>query len=151
MSDPAETLELERFFPYRIARLASDVSNRLAAVYGQRAGLSPSEWRVIAHLAASARISVRDIHERADLDKAKISRAVSRLEALGLVAKTVNRADRRLVELALTRKGHRVYREIVPLARAFEESLLSALGAAERETLERAIDALSDRLNDRGR
>jgi len=147
MSDPRDTLELERFFPYRITHLATLVSRSLAKVYGARFGLAPAEWRVLAHLARSEEVSVREIHLAAELDKAKISRAVARLEAMGAVSKTPNRTDRRLVALSLTEKGRRLYEEIVPLALAFEDELLSSLSPTERRALDRIIGDLSERLS----
>jgi DNA-binding MarR family transcriptional regulator len=146
MADRTDILDLERFFPYRVSLLASRVSKRLSAVYRDRFGLAPAEWRVVAHLAAESRVSVRDIHEVANLDKAKISRAVARLEALGIVRKSENRRDRRLVELTLTAKGRRMYAEIVPLARAFEDELLASLSLGDRSALDRALASLARQL-----
>jgi len=144
---PLDKLDLAAFLPYRIAVLASRISRRLARVYERRFGISVAEWRVIAHLAHGERVSVRDIHERVSLDKPRVSRAVARLQAAGLVAKSPGRSDQRLVEISLTRKGWRLYGEIVPLARAYEEELLSALSAAERGALDRALEKLHLRLD----
>ena len=50
-------------------------------------------------------ISVREVHARVDMDKSKVTRAAERLEAAGLIEKTGNPADRRLVTLALSARG----------------------------------------------
>ena len=65
-------------------------------------GLSRSEWRVVAHLSQQSAVSVREIATQADLDKSKVSRAVSRLEGMGYITKESSCADRRLVVLVLT-------------------------------------------------
>jgi len=44
-------LELDKFLPYLVNKLASRLSDELAAVYQQRFGITIPEWRVIAHLA----------------------------------------------------------------------------------------------------
>lgn len=142
MSDRTTTLELEAFFPYRVAVLAAEVSRGLAAVYRERFGVQPAEWRILAHLAQSAGGSVREIHEHANLDKAKVSRAVERLVGRGLVEKSPNPADRRLVRVVLTRAGRSLYRRIVPHARAFERDLLSSLSRSDRAALDRIIEKL---------
>ncbi len=142
MPEADRPLVLERFFPYRVAVLAADVSKELSAVYRDRFGIRPAEWRVLAHLAAAGTGSVREIHRHANLDKAKVSRAVDRLAALGHVSKRPDTHDRRLVALRLTRKGRSVYERIVPHARAFEASLLGTLTKTERAVLDRAIDKL---------
>jgi DNA-binding MarR family transcriptional regulator len=144
---PGDKLDLAAFLPYRLAVLASRVSRRLSMVYQERFGISIAEWRVIAHLAHGERVSVRDIHDCVNLDKPRVSRAVMRLEAAGIVAKSASKADQRLVEISLTAKGWRLYGEIVSLARDYEQDLLSVLSAAERKSLERAFEKLHARLD----
>jgi DNA-binding MarR family transcriptional regulator len=124
-------LSLDGFLPYLLNVLASRVSSELATVYGERFNISIPEWRVIAHLAQNEKVSVREVHERVDMDKAKVSRAAFRLESLGLVEKRESTVDRRLVELSLTRKGRRLFAEIAPLALDYEAHLLGTLSPDE--------------------
>ena len=135
-------LELDRFIPYLVNRLASRLSDELAGVYAARFGISIPEWRVIAHLSQHRNVSVREIHERAAMDKSKVSRATARLESIGLVEKKVNGADRRLVELRLTRKGRQVFEQIEPLALAYERDVLSVLSPEEARVFRGLIDKL---------
>ncbi len=145
---PPPLLDLDDFLPYLMSVLAGRLSRGLAEVYGARFGISLPEWRVIAHLAQNRNVSVREIHERVDMDKSKVSRAAARLEATGLIEKSVNSDDRRLVELRLTRKGRRLFAEIAPLALAYEREALAALTPAQRSTFRAAIGKLLGR--DRG-
>ena len=140
-SDPT-ALDLDRFLPYLVNVLASRLSRELAAIYEARFGISIPEWRLIAHLAQNGDISVREIHERVDMDKAKISRAAAQLETLGLIEKEINEGDRRLVSLRLTRKGRALFARIEPLALAYEREALSALSLSEQAGLRAAIDKL---------
>jgi len=126
-SDPA--FVLDDFLPYQLAVLAGRVSREYAALYSERFGISVPEWRVVAHLSQSGAVSVREIHERVDMDKSKVSRAASRLESVGYITKRPHPHDRRLVELALTEKGRAMIEEIAPLAEEFEASVLDRLGA----------------------
>ncbi|HEX7388593.1 MAG TPA: MarR family winged helix-turn-helix transcriptional regulator [Acidiphilium sp.] len=135
-------LELDRFTPYLVNRLASRLSDELAEVYAARFGISIPEWRVIAHLSQHRNISVREIHALTAMDKSKVSRAVARLDSAGLVEKKVSGVDRRLVELRLTRKGRQMFEQIDPLALAYERDALSALSPDE----ERQFRALVDKL-----
>ncbi|HMO06670.1 MAG TPA: MarR family winged helix-turn-helix transcriptional regulator [Paracoccaceae bacterium] len=132
--------DLSSFLPYRLAVLAERVSRRLAEDYGRSHGLSVAEWRVLAHLARSGSVSVRDIHARAALEKPRVSRAVARLEAAGLVAKAAGAGDGRLVAISLTGKGARVLAEILPSALAVEERLRAAVGPDDMAALLRAMD-----------
>jgi DNA-binding MarR family transcriptional regulator len=136
------TLDLDRFLPYLVNVLASRLSRELASAYEKRFGISIPEWRVIAHLSQNRNVSVREIHERVDMDKAKVSRAAARLEGAGIVEKKVNGADRRLVELQLTKKGRKMFAEIEPLALAYEQDQLSRLSRKEQASLRAIVDKL---------
>jgi len=131
--DAPPTLDLTKFLPYLVNVLASGVSNRLAAAYQARFGITIPEWRVIAHLAQYEKVSVREIFLRVDMDKSKVSRAAARLETAGLVENRVSGADRRLVELSLTRKGRKLFETIAPLALEYEREFLAVLSEAEQQ------------------
>ncbi len=120
--------DLEAFLPYQLAVLSSRLSREFAALYQQKFGISMPEWRVVAHLSQAGSVSVREIHRRVDMDKSKVSRAAARLERAGYITKKLNPEDRRLVELALTPKGRAMIAEITPLALAYEQEVLEALG-----------------------
>lgn len=122
---------LERFLPYQLAVAASRTSREFAALYRERFGIGIAEWRVVAHLSQAGRVSIREIFDRVDMDKSRVSRAAARLEEAGYVSKERGRTDRRLIELALTEKGHAMMREIAPLAETFERALADRLGACE--------------------
>lgn len=140
--DPAAGFELDAFLPYRINVLARRLSLDLAHVYEGRFGISIPEWRVLAHLSGNAAVSVREIHERVDMDKVKVSRAAARLEEAGYVTKRVNASDRRLVDLALTERGQALFARIVPLALAYEAETLAVLTPAERMAFLAALEKL---------
>lgn len=122
------SFDLDDFLPYRLSVAAHQVSRRFAALYEAEAGLSLPEWRVLAHLAQSGVVSVRDIHARVSLDKSVVSRAATRLEAAGLIQKSLDDADRRLVALQLTPQGMQLMDRLGRLANSFNDELLSELG-----------------------
>lgn len=123
------TFDLDTFLPYRMAVAAERLSVDFSRNYAKAFGLSIPEWRVLVHLMQSGEISVRDIEIRAGLEKSKVSRAASRLEAAGHLSKTVNPDDRRLVRLVLTESGWALMGELVPLAIAHQKRLVARLGA----------------------
>ncbi len=141
-------LRLDLFLPYRLSALAARTSRIFGGVYQDRFGISIPEWRVIAHVAAHDALSLREVSRLTHLDKATASRAVARLEAVGILAKRVNPGDRRLVELSLTRKGRRLFKEIEPLALGFEAALLDGLPTGEADRLRQVISLLERRLDD---
>lgn len=120
--------KLDSFLPYQIAVLSTRISAGFSQTYRQPYGLTVAEWRVVAHLSQQDSVSVREIYERVDMDKPKVSRAASRLEAAGYVSKAVNASDRRLVELRLTDKGRDMIEALTPAAREYEERIMDVLG-----------------------
>ena len=120
--------DLEQFLPYRLAVAAAQTSKRFAALYEAEAGLTIPEWRVLAHLANSGPVSVRDINARVNLDKSVVSRAAARLEQAGLLLKSTDDSDHRLVALELTGEGRSLMQRLSRIADRFQADLLDELG-----------------------
>lgn len=141
----SDELRLSEFLPYQLVVLANRISRDFSRRYREEFGLSIPEWRVLAHLAqAKEPLSVREIHQRVDMDKSKISRAAARLERNGLVTKRENPQDRRLVDLELTEAGRDLYAAITPIALDFQAELLSKLPDEEGRHFRRLVRALLD-------
>lgn len=138
---------LSEFLPYKLSVLSSRVTKMLSKVYGKDHGLSTPEWRVLVHVARREKMSVREIHDSVYLEKPSVSRAVSKLEKAGLLAKSTCDADHRLVEIEITNAGLDVFNGIVPEALSFEDALLSAFSDAEREQLSNLMERLHDVLD----
>lgn len=119
---------LDDFLPYQLALLSARVSRGLAKIYTEQFGITIPEWRVLFHVFNGGPLSVREVFQRVDMDKSKVSRAASRLEKSGLISKKINPQDRRLVELTLTPAGKKLMLEIFPLAQDYEKQLLERLG-----------------------
>jgi len=132
---------LSDFLPYRLAVVASRMSGAYERRHSPDSGLSVPEWRVLAHLSQSSEVSVREIQTRVDMEKSKVSRAASRLEAQGLVAKVVNPNDRRLVSLSLTSEGKALMVRLTPIALQFQADVRALLGA-DAEQFEVSLNKL---------
>jgi DNA-binding MarR family transcriptional regulator len=134
-------LALEEFLPFRLNRLAAEVSQRLAAVYAERFDLDIPQWRVLATLSggdctAQAIVSSTRTH------KSTISRAVQQLDDRSLIERAASAADKRALVLRLTGKGKKLFRELQPLVLGYEEELLAQISAADGKALRRGIEAL---------
>lgn len=137
-------IELERFLPYRLAVLSSEVSKALSRIYARDFQLSVPEWRIIANLGRFGPLNAGDLAERSSLDKPKVTRALQKLEARGYLQRAIDVRDRRQVRLSLTRRGRSVLEEIAVLALDWERQLMSHLSAQDREALGRIVSALSE-------
>ena len=107
-------------------------------VYGwarRRFGLSRVEFVVIYSLGLMEGLSASEIAASTLFPKNTLSRAVTRLESLELVARSADEGDRRVLPLKLTRKGRLLLDEALPRFVDLEEKLLAPLTLVERETL----------------
>jgi DNA-binding MarR family transcriptional regulator len=141
-------LALETFLPYQLALAAGAVSDALAEVYRARFGLSIAEWRVIANLGRFGPLNAGDLAAHSTLDKPKVTRAVQRLKARRLLTRTLIKADRRQVCIALTTQGLTLFAAIATRARAWEHDLAAVLSPSERQVLDRALAKLTLRARD---
>lgn len=146
MSEPANgNLDLDHFLPYRLSVLSNTVSSALAGAYARRFGLTIPQWRVVAVLARSPGLSAAGVAERTAMDKVAVSRAVTGLKRSGRVRRVLAAHDRRRSVLTLTTRGLAVYRQIVPLALAYERRLLGELSPAEQAQFELLLGRLQKR------
>jgi DNA-binding MarR family transcriptional regulator len=140
-AQPGE-LALECFLPYRLSIVAQTVSEALSGQYGERFGLSVQQWRVMAVLGRFAPLSANQVSERTVMDKVAVSRAVTALLQRELVERATDSEDRRRSALRLSKKGHAIHRQIVPLALQYERRLVARLSPGERATLSLVLDKL---------
>lgn len=129
-------LDLFQFVPFRLNRLAAEVSAALAADYQERYGLDIPEWRVLATLGFRRdACSAQYISDCTRTHKSTISRAVTTLLKRKVIERVENAADRREFRLQLTRKGRTLYEELIPRLLHREQEILACLSKREREAL----------------
>ena len=138
----SDELILEKFMPYRLARLSSTVSSTIARAYDKEFGLSIPEWRVIAILGRFPGLSAVEVAEQTFLDKVAVSRAVTKLLKSGRIDREFADADRRRSILNLSEKGRGVHDRVAKLALEFEKNLLDGLDEADIESFDKVMDKL---------
>jgi DNA-binding MarR family transcriptional regulator len=122
--------------PFRLNRLAAEVSAALAGEYQQRYGLDIPEWRVLATLGfRNDACSAQYIADCTRTHKSTISRAVTALMERQLVERVENEEDRREFRLRMTRKGDALYEQLIPRLLRKEQEILSCLSAREQKDL----------------
>ena len=127
-------LDLFKFAPFRLNRLAAEVSAALSSEYQERYGLDIPEWRVLATLGfRNDACSAQYISHCTRTHKSTISRAVTALMDRRLVERVENEDDRREFRLRLTRKGKALYEALIPRLLRREQEILSCLSAKERK------------------
>lgn len=145
--------DLFQFFPFRLNRLAAEVSAALSDEYQVRYGLDIPEWRVIATLGfRDDACSAQFIAQCTRTHKSTVSRAVTALLDRALIERVENEDDRRAFELRLSAKGQALYEELIPRLLSKERDILSCLTAQERKDfaaalgkIERSLDLVQTR------
>jgi DNA-binding MarR family transcriptional regulator len=137
--------ELAGFLPYQLSVASNAVSSLIATRYRKRFGLKIPEWRIMAVLGDSGRLTQRALTAATVMDKVAVNRAVKVLEDRGLVARVPNPGDGRSHLLELTDEGRAIHAEVMPLARATELELLGGFQPEEEALLRRLLAEMRSR------
>lgn len=141
-----DVLQLETFIPYRLNRLADAVSREFSRLYKDRFGLTRPEWRLLATLGQFGTMTATAVGTHSAMHKTKVSRAVAELERRRWLARKVDGEDRRVEHLSLTKAGLDAYRDMVPVALAFQNRLMAVLPKGDQAALLSGISALETAL-----
>lgn len=120
-------------------------------------GLTYPQYAVMLALWEHDDISVTELGERLGLDSGTLTPLLKRLEALGVVSRTRDRADERIVRIAVTPAGRKLEKkaEKVPVALACaiadRAKGNAKLGAKEIAELRDALKELTETLDGVGR
>lgn len=130
--------DLGGYLPYLINRAGA----RLARGFGrelQRHGIVLQEWRVLAAVAAHGPQRLSDLAALTSIDLSTLSRLVGRMVRNGLIGRQRADGDRRELALALSARGERITRAIIPVAKRYERTALRGFTAVEEAALKRLL------------
>ncbi len=134
--------DLQGFLPFRLSRLAYEVSQRLAETYSDRFDIDIPEWRVLATLAARAPCTAQAIVASTRTHKSTISRAVNRLIENDWIERIPSNDDKREQLLQFSKAGKAKFSQLMPLVHGFENDIYSQLDKASIAQVNRSIDQL---------
>ena len=141
-------LDLLKFVPFRLNRLAAELSSALAIEYQDQHALDTPAWRVLATLGfRNDACSAQFISQCTRTHKSTVSRAVTALLHEALIERVENEADRREFRLQLTRKGRALYEELFPRLLRREEEILACLSPQERKQLSALLGKIEQSLD----
>jgi DNA-binding MarR family transcriptional regulator len=141
-------LDLFKFVPFRLNRLAAEVSQALSGEYQERYGLDIPEWRVLATLGfRNEACTAQYIAHCTRTHKSTISRAVMSLMQRHLVERVENVDDRRAFSLRMTDRGKALYEELIPRLLRKEQGIMACLSAQERKDFTRLLGKMEESLD----
>lgn len=125
------SLPVEMFLTFRVNQLSSAFERQWSRSMRDKAGVSLSEWRILAILQAGPQTFARMV-ELTEVNKALAHRSAKALSELQLIEITDTPGDGRSTTLSLTGKGRQLFRKIQPFALARQKTFLDALTSQER-------------------
>jgi len=117
-----------------------------AAAFAQH-GVHEGQQYVLRCLWRDDGLSPGEIARRLGIATPTVTRAATRMEATGLLRREPHPSDRRLVRLRLTDRGRELEKVIDEQTNQLTERALATLGAAERESLVRALHEIRRNLS----
>lgn len=106
------------------------------------AGLSSTEWRVLATLHDSEPLTISQLAREVLSKQPTVTKLVQRMAEQRWVALQADPSDQRRTLVAATPSGKRLVKPLVQQARQHEKRLLSALGATEKAALRKLLGKL---------
>jgi DNA-binding MarR family transcriptional regulator len=129
-----ETFAARDCMGYLVSRAQSLMRPQIEAVFDKQ-DLSFSQWRVLMCLRDGIANTCADISRELSHDSGSLTRLVDQLDARGLIRRTRDRKDRRVVTLALTPAGRAAIAAVLPEVVAHCNNLLEGFSAHEAKTL----------------
>jgi MarR family transcriptional regulator for hemolysin len=131
--------------------LLHDVARLLKRRFEQNArgaGLTRSQWQVLAHLAQNEGIHQGKLAELLDVEAITLGRIVDKLETLGLIERRPHPSDRRIWLLHLTPAARPKLVQLRKLGDFTRGEALAGLSEADRECLSKTLQTLKTNLTD---
>jgi len=152
-NEEATTLDempLHQFLTYRLSRVQAKLNAQASAMLRAHAGLTLSQWRILALVGAAGQTRLSDLARIAALDKGLLSRNLKTLTAEGLVDAKQDDLDQRVQHLTLSKRGQALFEKTLPRMRKRQRGLRSALTTRELDVLYKALDKLELAADHRG-
>jgi len=137
-------VQLEDMLAYKVAMLASDLSESLSKEYASYQ-LSMPQWRILGALhenSPHSALTAKDIAVATRLDKVQVSRALERLVNKDIVHRRVSDSDKRATLVSLSSEGERIYRTLLPKIVRWQNKRLENITDDEYQIFLKVIDAL---------
>ncbi|MCR8493765.1 MarR family winged helix-turn-helix transcriptional regulator [Brucella cytisi] len=122
--------------------LALRFNNPVYGLIQQQLGLLRPEFVVLWSLYLSAELTLTEVVRSSGFPKNTLSRAVNKLDTLGMISRELDPIDQRRVALKLTEKGRLAVEAVEAKMMDHERMMLESLSPAERLNLSEILTKL---------
>lgn len=143
----------ERFVDGYLAALLAQASHLISSKFHvevRRAGITVSEWRVLATLADGREFTVGQLAAITVTKQPTLTRLLDRMVARGHVERVLHATDRRYTPIRITAAGARLVARLIEQARAHEARVLEPFGLRQAESLKLTLRRMIDLHRDGG-
>ncbi len=139
LADPQQPSDL---LVYRLHKLSASSGRLVTRLLERHYGITRREWGVLMWLARQPGISPSQLADALTLDRARVSRATTAMQAKGLLHKAPDAANHRTTALQLSAAGQQLHDELLPQIRAINLQLANALTADALAQLDASLQQL---------
>ncbi|HEY46486.1 MAG TPA: MarR family transcriptional regulator [Anaerolineae bacterium] len=115
--------------------------------YARESGLSMTNIGAMFHIHHIGSCGVTDLGDHLGVTSAAASQMLERLVQQELILRTEDPDDRRVKQIALTDKGHRILEEGVHARQGWMDDLAQSLSDSEKETITVGLNILIDKIS----
>ncbi|MFT3851943.1 MAG: MarR family transcriptional regulator [Ilumatobacteraceae bacterium] len=112
------------------------------------AGISVPQWVVLKSVGDEPELSQRELADRVLVTGSTLTHHLDRLEREGLIERTRDADDRRVIRISLTEAGKHRRTELEAIVAAHEERLSGLLGERDATALRRLLARVEQRLSE---
>ena len=132
---------VDSYLPYLLARASFTISSEFHAQV-EAAGLSVSEWRILASLSGVKQRTVGELAEIVLAKQPTVTKMVLRMASENLVTRSPCTQDKRQAWVSLTPKGKKLVKPLLKKAQQHEQLVLALLGHAQSASLKTILQKL---------
>jgi len=114
--------------------------------YARKSGLSMSHLGAMFHIHRMGSCGVTDLGDHLGVTSAASSQMLERLVQQEFILRAEDPKDRRVKQIVLTDKGHRVLEESIHARQRWLDDLTATLSEGEKETIMAGLNILIDRV-----
>ncbi len=143
-----------RFVDDHLSALLARASVMISAEFHEdvrRHRMPIPHWRILATLSHGDAMAISELAELTVIKQPTITRVIQRMEALGLLHKRVDKHDRRVTRVTLTKAGRERVDELLVLAAERQKRILHGLDAEGLKAALRYLIAFCAAKRDRAR
>lgn len=127
---PSGTIVLEDHLFFLFTQVIGH-RDRILDVQLKPLGLSASKWRIIGTLAPRTMVTMRELAEFTTMERTSLTRALDQLEAAGATIRVGDADDRRVVRVALSKRGMDLFAKANPLVEKINAEITEDMTLAE--------------------